>query len=72
MQKTVMLYSWAMTKKKVNPEVSAAAAAMGRIGGARKVPKGLAQLTPEQRSAIARQGAAARWGKKKGKKKTEE
>ena len=57
-----------MAKKK-NP----AAVALGRLGGSKKVPKGLAQLTPEQRSEIAKQGAAKRWGKKtKAKKKKEE
>ena len=46
------------------------AAEMGRKGGKRKVPKGLATLDPERRSEIARQGAEKRWGKKKaGKKK---
>lgn len=53
-----------MAKKK-NP----AAVALGRIGGLKKVPKGLAQLTAEQPSAIAKQGAEKRWGKKTAKKK---
>jgi hypothetical protein len=48
----------AMAKK--NP----AAAALGRLGGKKKVPKGLAMLTKEEKSAIAKKGAAARWGKK--------
>jgi len=57
-----------MAKKK-NP----AAVALGRLGGlagkGKPAPKrGLAQLTPERRSEIAKQGAAKRWGKKKAKK----
>jgi hypothetical protein len=42
-----------------------AAVALGKLGGAAKVDKGLSMLNAEQRSAIAKQGAAARWGKKK-------
>jgi hypothetical protein len=41
-----------------------AAVALGRLGGKAKVPKGLAKQTDERRSEIAKQGAAARWGKK--------
>jgi hypothetical protein len=43
---------------------NAAAVALGRRGGKAKVPKGLAMLTQKQRRKIAKQGAAARWGKK--------
>jgi hypothetical protein len=39
-------------------------AALGRKGGSAKVPKGLAMVSAKKRSAIARQAAAARWGKK--------
>jgi hypothetical protein len=46
-----------------------AAVALGRLGGQRNVPKGLAMLTPEERSAIAKKGAAKRWGKKTAAKK---
>jgi hypothetical protein len=45
-----------------------AAVALGRLGGQSKVPKGLAMLTAEERSAIAKKGAAKRWGKKATKK----
>jgi hypothetical protein len=44
-----------------------AAVELGRLGGlARKN-----NLTPEQRSAIAKRAAAIRWAKKKGKKQNE-
>jgi hypothetical protein len=52
----------AMEKKS---PVSEAAAAMGRIGG----PARAKALSPERRKEIARKGAAARWGKKRGKKR---
>jgi hypothetical protein len=45
-----------MAKKK-----NAAAVELGRLGGKKKVPKGLSMLTPEQRIARAREGALARW-----------
>jgi hypothetical protein len=61
MPKPVMLVFVAMATKKKN----AAAVALGRMGGLKKVPKGLAQLSAEQRSAIARKGAEKRWAKKK-------
>jgi hypothetical protein len=48
-----------MAKRK-NP----AAVELGRRGGQKKVPKGLAMLSPEERSARAKAGAAARWAKK--------
>lgn len=38
-----------------------AAVALGRKGGKKKVPKGLAMLTPEQRKAIQSAGGKARW-----------
>ena len=56
-------FSMAKTKAK-NP----AAVAMGKLGGAAKVPKGLSSLSPERRKEIAKQGAAKRWGKKGAKK----
>ena len=46
-----------MTKRK-NP----AAVALGRRGGKKCVPKGFSILTTEQRKAIAKKAAAARWG----------
>jgi len=52
-----------MAKKK-NP----AAVALGRLGGAAKVPKGIAKLSEEQRKEIARKGVEAR-AKKAAKKK---
>jgi hypothetical protein len=54
-----------MAKKK-NP----AAVALGRLGGAKKVPKGLATMTDEQRRAISLKGVNAR--KKAAKKKAGE
>ena len=45
---------------------NAAAVALGRRGGKRKVPKGFSMLSQEERKEIARRAAAARW-KKKGK-----
>lgn len=44
---------------------NAAAVALGRRGGKAKVPKGFASLTAEQRKAVGKKAAAARWGKKK-------
>jgi len=43
---------------------NAAAVTLGRLGGKAKVPKGLAKLNRKDRRKIAKQGAAARWGKK--------
>lgn len=51
-------------KKKGDARVSAAAAALGRIGGSKRVEKGFSSLTPEQRSAMGKAAAAARWGAK--------
>jgi hypothetical protein len=50
---------WLMAKTK-NP----AAVELGRLGGKKKVPKGLAMLSKARRKEIARKAAAARWGKK--------
>ena len=47
-----------MVKKRKDP----AAVALGRKGGR----KSRVNLTPEERTALGRKAAAARWGKKKG------
>jgi ribosomal protein L9 len=47
-----------------------AAVELGRRGGSKKVKKGFATLTPEQRAEKAREGALARWASKAKKKKT--
>jgi general stress protein YciG len=39
---------------------------IGRKGGKAKVAKGFAKVSKKRRREIARQGAAARWGEKKG------
>lgn len=54
-------------KKRKNP----AAVELGRLGGLKKVPKGVAVLSEKERSERARAAAQARWGKAKkaGKKK---
>jgi hypothetical protein len=49
----------------ITPEMRAAAAAFGRIGGKIGGVRRAEKLTKEQRSEIARQGAAARWKKLK-------
>jgi hypothetical protein len=41
-----------------------AAVALGRLGGKKKVPKGYAVLTAEERAERAKEGAKARWKKK--------
>jgi len=43
---------------------NAAAVALGRRGGKKKVPKGFSSLSPEQRRKMGQAAAAARWGKK--------
>ncbi len=43
---------------------SEAAKLLGRLGGLKGGKARAKTLTPEQRSAIARKGAEARWGKK--------
>ena len=45
------------------PEKNAAAVALGRLGGKKGGAARAAALTPEQRSAIARTAAGARWKK---------
>lgn len=39
-----------------------AAAALGRSGGKKKVPKGFAKMDPAKRKAVALAGVKARWG----------
>ncbi len=53
-----------MAKKGSDP-VRDYLAKIGSVGGKAKVPKGFSVLTPEQRSANAKKGAATRWGPKK-------
>ena len=50
-----------MAKKRKDP----AAVALGRRGGLKKVPKGLATMAPERRAAIVQMGVAARKAKRK-------
>lgn len=50
-----------MAKKKVDPETSAAAAAMGRKGG----PARAKSLTAKRRKEIASEAAKTRWADKK-------
>ena len=47
------------------PEKNPAAVALGKLGGKKGGPARAAKLTKEQRSAIAKKAAAARWAKKK-------
>ena len=52
-------------KPKPKPKKNAAAVALGRKGGKKGGVERAKRLTKEQRSEIARQGAAARWKKKR-------
>ena len=45
------------------PEKNPAAVALGKLGGAKGGRARAAKLSPEERSAIAKRAAAARWGK---------
>jgi hypothetical protein len=45
--------------------ISAVMREMGRRGGRKKVPKGAAMLTPEERVKSAQRAANARWAKKR-------
>jgi len=54
----------ALGKRRMELITAAERAELGRKGGRAKVPKGLATLTPGQRSVIARKAAKARWEKK--------
>jgi len=53
-------YYWRMTEGK-NP----AAVALGKLGGKKGGKARTEKLTPEQRSAIAKKAANARWAKKR-------
>ena len=63
-----------MSRPKVKLDVAALEAfrALGRIGGKKGGPKGgkgrMASLTADERRALAKKAAAARWGKKRKKK----
>jgi hypothetical protein len=43
---------------------NAAAVSLGRLGGRARVSKGIGTLSEEERKAMARRGAEARWGVK--------
>ncbi|MGZ5446040.1 MAG: histone H1 [Thermoanaerobaculia bacterium] len=45
----------------ITPEMRAAAAAFGRIGGLKGGPARAAKLSPKKRSDIAKKAAATRW-----------
>ena len=49
----------------ITPEMRAAAAAFGRIGGKKGGPARAAALTPKERTVIASKAARARWAKRK-------
>jgi len=51
-------------RPKVDPKVSKAAAALGRMGGLKGGKARAASLSPERRSEIAREAAQRRWAKK--------
>jgi len=44
-----------------NQAASEAAAYLGRLGGRKRVPKGLAMIAPDRQAEIVREGAKARW-----------
>jgi hypothetical protein len=52
------------TKKEVSPEVSAAAAAMSKLGASNGGEARAAKLSKKRRSEIAKQAAAVRWHKR--------
>jgi len=52
----------ATIEKAAAPKKNRAAAALGRKGGKKGGPARAAALTPEERSAIAKKAATARWG----------
>jgi hypothetical protein len=54
----------ARRRRKKNPHAVALGRLGGRVGGKARVPKGIAMLTKEERHALAKKAAAARWGKK--------
>jgi hypothetical protein len=51
-------------RREIAPEVSAAAAALGRRGGLKGGPARAAALSGKKRSEIAKKAAAARWKNK--------
>lgn len=51
-------------EKPAKPEKNPAAVALGRMGGRKGGKARAAKLSPEERSAIARQAANRRWAKK--------
>jgi hypothetical protein len=60
-----------MPKKKKEPEKqkNPNAVALGRLGGLKGGKVRIAQLTPEERSELARKAVQARWAKHKERKK---
>jgi len=48
-------------RRDIPPDVSAAAAALGRRGGLKGGPARAAKLSPKKRSEIAKAAARARW-----------
>lgn len=52
------------TEEPIDP-IKAAAAALGRLGGLKGGKARAEKLTPEQRKAIAKKAAEARWNKSK-------
>lgn len=61
---TVAERSEAEPEPEITPEMRAAAAAFGRMGGLKGGPARAAKLNKRRRSKIAKQAAAARWGRK--------
>jgi hypothetical protein len=53
------------TPAEITPEMRAAAAAFGRIGGKKGGPARAAKLSAERRSEIAKQAADRRWNRQK-------
>ena len=51
------------SKKKVNPELAKAAAALGRLGGLKGGKARAIKLSAERKSEIARKAASVRWKK---------
>ena len=56
------LLLWGMPRRKKSP-VAEYLSSIGRKGGAKKVPKGLALVSPEDRAKIREKGLAARRAK---------
>jgi len=53
-----------MAKKKLSEDALAYFKSEGRRGGLKSAKGRMTKLSPEQRSAVARKAAAARWSKK--------